>query len=100
MSAEEPVASVVVPVYNAARTLQECLRSVLGQRPPSGSGGYEVIVVDDGSTDATVALARAAAVVTLVLPGAGEGPGAARNAGAAAASQFAPLANGELSGEF
>jgi len=45
----------------------------------------EVIVVDDGSSDATAALAEAAPVVTRVVRAAGEGPGAARNAGAAAA---------------
>jgi len=46
---------------------------------------FEVLVVDDGSSDTTAALAAAHPVVTAVLPGAGAGPGAARNLGVAAA---------------
>src|SRR5439155_7342920 len=44
----------------------------------------EVIVVDDCSRDATAAIAEAAGA--RVIAGAGDGPGAARNAGAAAAT--------------
>lgn len=43
-------ASVIIPAYNEERRLG----SVLGRIPP----GYEVIVVDDGSQDATAAIAR------------------------------------------
>ena len=40
--------SIVIPVYNDWRPLQECLRSLAGQtNPPS----FEVIVVDDGSAE-------------------------------------------------
>jgi glycosyltransferase involved in cell wall biosynthesis len=53
MSADSNV-SVVIPCYNAARFLGETLRSVLGQtRLP-----LEVIVVDDGSTDGSDAVAE------------------------------------------
>ncbi len=45
--------SVVVPAYNAARTLDETLRSVRGQTHTK----LEIIVVDDGSIDDTAALA-------------------------------------------
>lgn len=41
------VLSIVVPVYNAERTLEACLRSILGQT----FGDLEVICVNDGSTD-------------------------------------------------
>lgn len=41
--------SVVIPAWNAAATLPETLATVLGQGVP----GTEVVVVDDGSTDAT-----------------------------------------------
>ena len=46
--------SVVIPAWNAAGTLGSTIRSTLGQR-----GVDEVIVVDDGSTDDTAAIARA-----------------------------------------
>ena len=44
-----PGISVVVPVYNGEKTLRQCLNSVLDQT----YGDYEVVVVDDGSTDET-----------------------------------------------
>lgn len=43
-------ASVLIPVYNGARYIQECLQSVTSS---DYSGDFEVIVVNDGSTDAT-----------------------------------------------
>lgn len=45
--------SVIVPVHNGAATLGHCLESIQGQE-----GLAEVIVVDDGSTDDTAAVAR------------------------------------------
>lgn len=45
--------SVIVPVYNAEQTLRACLESLFAVEHLD----YEVIVVDDGSTDGTVALA-------------------------------------------
>ncbi|WKN48585.1 glycosyltransferase [Nocardioides sp. Arc9.136] len=50
-----PEVSVVVPVRNEERTIDECLRSVLAQ----DFGDLEVVVVDNGSTDATPAMLRA-----------------------------------------
>ena len=45
------VISVVVPAFNAVGTLHECLTALLCQTVPHSS--YEIIVVDDGSLDAT-----------------------------------------------
>lgn len=49
---ERPVASVIVPCYNEELTVENCVESLLRQ----DYGDYEVILVDDGSTDATAAL--------------------------------------------
>jgi poly(ribitol-phosphate) beta-N-acetylglucosaminyltransferase len=43
--------SVVVPVYNPGRDIDDCIRSLLDQSLPAGE--YEAIFVDDGSTDET-----------------------------------------------
>jgi len=73
--------SVVIPAYNAARTLAETLDSVMRQSLPA----HEVIVVDDGSRDGTAGVARGFAGVR-VISQANAGPGPAQNAGVAAAS--------------
>lgn len=74
--------SVVVPCFNAAPFLAGALRSVLDQE---GVAGLEVIVVDDGSSDESVAIARGFGAPVLVLEQANAGPAAARNRGIAAA---------------
>jgi O-antigen biosynthesis protein len=51
---EWPRASVVVCAYQAQDTIKECLQSLMGLDYPD----YEVLVVDDGSTDATGQIAR------------------------------------------
>lgn len=73
--------SVVVPVYNGAETLADCLRALENQSLARGS--YEVIVVDDGSTDRSRSLA--AAFDVRLIPGAHRREAAARNTGARAA---------------
>ncbi len=45
--ASRPDVSVIVPVYNASKTLDETVRSVLNQTHTS----WELLLVDDGSTD-------------------------------------------------
>lgn len=47
--------SVIVPVYNAEKTLQRCLDSLLRQ---GVNNGYEIVCVDDGSTDGTKAILK------------------------------------------
>lgn len=81
--------SVIIPAYNAAHCLPRALRSALAQE---FEGSLEVIVVDDGSRDLTLGVARAFAASDSrirVLSQGNSGPAAARNAGVA-------LARGEL----
>lgn len=47
-----PSLSIVVPAYNIGRYIEQCVRSVLGQLGEQ----HELIVLDDGSTDNTLAL--------------------------------------------
>ena len=75
--------SVVIPCFNSSATLERAVASVAAQTDLP----REVIIVDDGSTDDTVAVAHALAVahprlnVSVVSLGENVGPGTARNAG-------------------
>ena len=77
---DAPKATVIVCAYNAAATLPACLASIARLNYPA----YETIVVDDGSTDATAAIARNSGVRTLSLEHCGLS--FARNAGIVAAN--------------
>ncbi|MEX2016769.1 MAG: glycosyltransferase [Candidatus Hydrogenedentales bacterium] len=72
--------SIIVPAYNAEGTLAACIGGCLAQTHPD----CEVIVVDDGSTDATAQCAARFPVRVLRQPN--QGPAAARNLGARAAA--------------
>ena len=74
-----PTVSVVVPAYNHARYLPEALDSVLAQT----LAPQQVVVVDDGSTDATPEVLAAYAGRVTVLRQRNAGVSAARNAGIA-----------------
>ncbi len=83
----DPLISVIIPAWNRARSIGAAIASVRGRY----AGDFELIIVDDGSTDGTAEAAEAAvrsAGLTgraRVLRQANAGPGAARNAGARAA---------------
>lgn len=74
-----PSVSVVIPVYNGARFLAAALACVQNQNTP-----VEVIVIDDGSTDASACIAAEAQVRCISQSNAG--PAAARNRGVQEAS--------------
>lgn len=79
MNARSPAASVsaVVPCYNGARFLRETLESALAQTHPP----LEVIVVDDGSTDDSAAIAASLGPPVRVIRQANQGESVARNRG-------------------
>lgn len=76
----EPLISVVVPARDAEATLPRLLRGLARQEV---RGGWEAIVVDNGSSDGTAALAAEAGVRVVAHPQ--PGAAAARNAGVDAA---------------
>lgn len=78
---KDPLVSVVIPAYDAERFLGEAIESVLAQT----YAAVETIVVDDGSSDGTAAIAAAYDEVTLISQP-NSGPSAARNRGFAACS--------------
>ena len=53
--------SIVIPCYNSEAYMEHCIRSLL----PAGED-IEILIVDDGSTDDTVEVARAAGVDHIV----------------------------------
>ncbi|MBN1341081.1 MAG: glycosyltransferase family 2 protein [Phycisphaerae bacterium] len=76
-----PLVSVVIPAYNAEDTIGRAIDSVLAQT----LGDWELIVVDDGSTDRTAEAARSRGDRVRVIRCPHLGPGPARNQGAEAA---------------
>lgn len=79
--------SVLIPVYNAAAYLEECLTSVTNQTYPQ----LEILIYNDGSTDGSLELARNLAQkdarIKVIDGGANQGPGSAKN-------KLVDLANG------
>ena len=72
-----PVVSCIVPAFNAAHFLGEALDSIYAQTYRA----IEVIVVDDGSTDATAEIAARYGDRLILIRQENAGPGAARNTG-------------------
>lgn len=72
--------SIIIPVYNAGNHLKTCLESIDNSSYPY----YEIIVVDDSSTDNSAEIARKKGVNILSLPNNSgpKGPAFARNYGA------------------
>lgn len=62
-TADFPFISVVIPMYNAAYSIQDCLQSVVNIDYPKDK--LEIIVVDNGSTDRSVTVAKKFDVILL-----------------------------------
>src|SRR3989339_1251365 len=78
--------SVIVPMFNAQATIRECIESLLRLDPLP----YEIIIVDNGSTDDSVASVEKVVKekemsLVAILSEKERGPAAARNCGAKAA---------------
>jgi len=80
-SGQNPLVSVVIPAYNRADTIRDCLSSLRAQTYPN----WEAIAVDDGSTDGTADLAeemgRENANIRVIRQRRNRGAQAARNVG-------------------
>ena len=74
--------SVIIPTFNRSATIVDAVQSVMDQT----HGSIEIIVVDDGSTDDTVAKLKEFSSRITLLRQANEGPSAARNHGVKAAT--------------
>lgn len=75
-----PLVTVVIPVFNAEKYLEECLQSVINQTYTN----LEILVIDDGSTDSSFNIASRVAAEDRrvhVIREENAGPGAARNRG-------------------
>jgi len=70
-------ASIIIPAYNAANRISACLEALLAQNT---ARNYEIIVVDDGSTDNTAEIVKQYHQVRLITQ-ANAGPASARNHG-------------------
>ncbi len=79
MSTFVPKVSIVVPVYNGADTIASCIESLLQQDYPSDS--YDIIIVENGSTDNTTSIVQEYPVH--LFHSSIRGPAAARNFGIA-----------------
>ena len=85
LAGDAPAATIVIPVFNRVDLTRQCLAALDASTP---SHLYEVVVVDNGSTDETAAFlrrARAAGILRAVFPGENLGFGKACNLGASLA---------------
>ena len=86
MDPDSPLVSIITPTYNSASYIQQCMDSVMAQT----YGNFEMIIIDDASSDETQAIVRSRAkddarIVFIQLP-VNSGPAIARNTGIERAS--------------
>ncbi len=76
-SGTRPLVSVIIPVYNGERFIEDAVNNVLAQKYPA----LEIIVVDDGSTDGTEEIVNKLPADIRYFKQKNEGPASARNRG-------------------
>jgi len=81
MTFDKPLVSVIIPTFNRSAMVREAVESVLSQT----FGEFELIVVDDGSTDDTEAILEPYSASLRIIRQKNRGVSAARNRGVAAA---------------
>ena len=69
--------SVIIPAYNAEKTIQQCLKSIFAQTFKD----FEIIIVNDGSTDKTVEVLQQYQGKVKIINQSNAGAAAARNKG-------------------
>lgn len=79
---DSPLISVVIPAYNSARHIGRAIHSVLAQLSPA----FEIIVVDDGSSDDTAAVVASFGDTVRLIRQPNGGAAAARSTGIMAAT--------------
>lgn len=72
-----PLVSIIIPTFNSARYITDAIESVFKQKYPN----YEILVVDDGSTDDTAQIIRKFSDQIIYIYKPNGGPASARNLG-------------------
>ena len=73
-----PEISIIIPIYNAQKTLEKCLESIFNQTFKN----YEIIAVDDGSTDNSLKILKNYQRQLTIVRQKNQGAAGARNTGA------------------
>jgi glycosyltransferase involved in cell wall biosynthesis len=77
-----PRVSVIVPIFNPARTIERAIESIRAQT----FDDFEIVAVDDGSTDSSLEILRGCGEGIKIIQQQNRGPSAARNVGIANSS--------------